>query len=43
MRVGDIEDFPVIHETLAERLEAALRAIDQVHAARSREVDVALR
>jgi hypothetical protein len=43
MWVGDIMDYPVIHETLAERLEAALQAIEQVHAACSREVFVALR
>jgi hypothetical protein len=37
MWIGDIEDYPVTQETLAESLEAALQAIEQADAACSRE------
>ncbi|KAA1110891.1 hypothetical protein PGT21_033697 [Puccinia graminis f. sp. tritici] len=36
MWIGEIEDDPVIRETLAEKLEAALREIEQADAACSR-------
>ncbi|KAA1129379.1 hypothetical protein PGTUg99_031286 [Puccinia graminis f. sp. tritici] len=37
MWLGEIEDNPVIRETLAEKLEAALREIEQANAVCSRE------
>jgi hypothetical protein len=37
MWIGEIKENPVAYETLAKRIEAALRAIEQVDAACSKQ------